>query len=101
MGDEFKSAVELALERVQADKDLRVETLDDEQREAIKEVRSKYRARKAETEFAFQDRLRAAAASGEPEAVRKIADEQRAEKRRLEERMEQEVEAIRQRKTLQ
>jgi len=83
----MKSALELAMERLQA-KDGDVVPLTHEQRAAIAEIESETKAKVAEEEILSRDRLRAAAATGDPEALRKVEEETSGEIARLRERGE-------------
>ncbi len=83
----IKSALELALERMQQ-RQGEVVPLTHDQKLAIAEIEAETRAKVAEEEIMSQERLRAAHASGDAEAARKVEEEIRAEIARLRERGE-------------
>ena len=95
MSDELKSAWEIALEKMEASGEARVEELSEEQKEAIAETRRKYRARIAEAEINAAARIRGALESGQVDQIRGLQEELSRERRKLEDRMESKVEAIR------
>ncbi len=95
MSDELKSAWEVALEKLEAAGTDSVKKLTSRQKEAIAEVRNKFRARIAEKEISVQDALKAAAASGDAAQIRTFSGQFSDERRRLEREMESQVEKIR------
>ena len=95
MSDELKSAWEIALEKMEASGETRVEELSEEQKEAIAETRRKYRARIAEAEINSAARIRGALESGQVDQIQGLQEELSRERRKLEDRMESKVEAIR------
>jgi len=95
MSDELKSAVELALEKLDREMGESLPHLTDEQKGAIADLRSKYQARIAEVEIASQGKIRKAMAAGDYEAISKVQAEMAAEKRRLEETRDREIQKIR------
>ena len=95
MSDELKSAWEIALEKMEASGEARVEELSEEQKEAIAETRRKYTARIAEAEINAAARIRGALESGQVDQIRGLQEELSRERRKLEDRMESKVEAIR------
>ena len=95
MPDELKSAWELALEKLDADEDMAVAKLTDQQKETIAEIRRKYQAKMAEAEIGSQSDLRKAAQDGDHEALVKVQARLQDEKRRLDERMEAEIQQAR------
>jgi hypothetical protein len=95
MSDELKSAVELALEKLDRETGESVPRLTDEQKAAIAELRSKYEARIAELEIATQGKIRKARETGDYETMRKIQAEMADERRRLESSRDREIEKIR------
>ncbi len=95
MADELKSAWELALEKMDQQEELTVVPLTEEKKEAIAEVRRKYQARIAEVEINSGSQLNQAAGAGALEEVEKIRAHIANEKRRLNARMEKEIEEIR------
>jgi hypothetical protein len=87
-----KSAFELAMEKLKSRGDLEPKPLTDEQKRAIAEIRSRYRARIAETEIQNQAKLKAATSY---EELEKIQAELAREKERLNSEMEEKVEEVR------
>jgi hypothetical protein len=96
MSDAPKSAWELALEKLQKQDRARGDTgpgaLTEAQKKAIAEVRSKYQARLAEAEILYKDRRKGAE---EGEALAKLEEEYRIDRRRLEEQRDAEIERVR------
>ena len=95
MADELKSALEIALEKLDQQEEFTVTPLTDEKKKEIAEIRRKYQARIAEAEINSQFKLRQAAGSGALEDVEKIRGQVAGERRRLTERMEKKIEEIR------
>ncbi|MFQ5877978.1 MAG: hypothetical protein ACE5JH_09880, partial [Acidobacteriota bacterium] len=97
MDDEPKSAYEIALEKLKARDRERGERapapLSEGQKKAIAEVRAKCRARLAEGEILY--RAERGRAPADPEALDKIDAEFAAERRRIEDRCDTEIAAIR------
>ncbi|HSR50589.1 MAG TPA: hypothetical protein VLV83_07150 [Acidobacteriota bacterium] len=91
-----KSAVELALEKLDAQDEFKVKKLTDEQREQIAQVRARFRSKIAETEIAFQGKLRQAVQSGKGDQVDELKQQLAHEKQRLNADMEAAVEKVRQ-----
>lgn len=91
----LKSAWELALEKMESDDDLSVNKLDDEQRNAIAEIRSRFRAKIAEEEFGHQSRVSAVISAGDVEKLPVIKDRLQSEIARLNREMEKAIEAVR------
>ncbi len=90
----MKSAVELAMERLR-EKEGEVAPLTSEQRAQIAEIEAETKAKVAEEEILAQDRLRAASATGDAEAVRTVQEETAREIARLRERGEAKKRAVR------
>ena len=90
MSDELKSAVELALERLDSEQG-RAPSLTEEQKERIADIRSRYRARIAQEEIHLQTEIAKLMETGDATALQTTTDNVRAEKRRLEEKMDREV----------
>ena len=82
----MKSAYELAMERLE--KQSPSAKVTDEQRAAIAEIDSTYRARIAEREVFLQSQLQKAAAAGKAGEVEEIRDQLAREVRRLQEECE-------------
>lgn len=95
MGDELKSAYELAMERLRSrDRDDRV-PLTEEQRRRIVELRAEYQARRAELSIMADTRKVAALAAGDDVKLEQIENEYRREVARLNAEEEARVEALR------
>lgn len=94
MGDELKSAVELAMERLERE-GMKVEELTSRQKEEIGEIRMRFQARIEEAEFSAQSRLQEAQAKGDQEVLEKIQQDRLHEKERLRIEMERRVEEVR------
>ncbi len=92
---EPKSAVELAMEKLRARGDFPDNPLSDEQKAEIAEIRSQCRAKIAEWEIKQQDKIRQATSFEELEGFK---EELAREKTRLNEKMEAEVQKVRDRK---
>ncbi len=93
MGDAPKSAWEIALEKLQKQDRERGETgpaaLSAGQKKSIAEVRARFQARLAEAEILH--RSNQAKAAGDAEALEKLEEEFRIERRRIEDQREREV----------
>ena len=90
----IKSALELAMERLRQ-KEGEVVPLTHDQKAAIAEIEAETKAKIAEEEILSRDRLAAAVAGGDPEAVRKVEEETRGEIARIRERGERRKEKVR------
>jgi vacuolar-type H+-ATPase subunit I/STV1 len=90
----IKSALELAMERMQQ-KQGDVVPLTHDQKLAIAEIEAETTAKVAEEEIMSKERLRAAYASGDAEAARKVDEEIRGEIARLRERGESRKQKVR------
>lgn len=86
-----KSAVELAMEKLSA-RDGDAVKLTDEQKAAIADIRSRYRAQIAEFEIQHESKLRMVGSYDEADILRA---ELQKEKARLEEEMEKKVSEVR------
>ena len=95
MSDELKSAWEVALEKLEARGEGEIESLSGEQKQAISEVRRKYKARMAEAEISTAGRIKEALESGEVDKLQSLQEELARQRKRLEEQMEAKVEEIR------
>ncbi len=94
--DELKSAWEIALEKLRAREGKGEGTpLTEGQKERIAEIRRRYRAKRAEMEILHRQNVEKAWLRGDPEEVRKVEEEYVRELRRLDEREEAEVRAVR------
>jgi hypothetical protein len=87
-----KSAFELAMEKLKARGDYEEKKLSDEQKKAIADIRSRYRARIAEVEIQHQAKL---AAVTSYEELEKVKNELARDKERLNAEMEEKVEEVR------
>lgn len=90
MSDELKSAVELAMEKMDA-ADEPVARLSDEQKARIADIRSRCQARIAQEEIHRQADIARLVEAGDPAALQQAVDKLQAEKQRLEAKMEREV----------
>jgi len=90
----MKSALELAMERLR-DKQGEIVPLTHEQKVEIANIEAETKAKVAEEEIMAQDRLRAAYAGGDAEAVRKLDEGIKAEIARIRERGERRKQEIR------
>ncbi len=94
--EEPKTAIEIAMEKLRASGDFPIKSLTDDQKADIAEIRSRLRAKIAEFEIKQQDKMNKAASHEETQALQK---ELLHEKKRLEEKMEEEVEQVRERES--
>ena len=90
--DEPKTAVELAMEKLEARDDFKEVKLTDEQKVEIADIRSCYRAQIAELEIQHEGQVPAVGSFEEAEVLRA---ELKKEKQRLEEEMEERVSDVR------
>ena len=95
MSDKLKSALELALEKLDGQKEFSVSTLTEQQKGKIAEVRKKFQARIAEAEIGTQSKLSAAVQSNSMDQIPQLQERLSQDKARLNRRMEREVEKIR------
>lgn len=95
MTDELKSAVELALEKLDREIGERVPQLSEKQKERISEVRSRYQAKIAELEIANQSKIRKAGQAGDYSSIEESRARLTSEKQRLERARDREIERIR------
>jgi len=95
MGNELKSALELALEKLDQDEGMKVESLTDEQREQIQETRSIYKAKTAENEIHFTSKIQQALLSGNQEDAAALGQRMKQEKKSLEDKLESKLARIR------
>ena len=95
MPGELKSAWELALEKLEAQEEYSVVSLNDEQRDAIARVRSKYQARIAEVEIHKQAQIAAAAETGAMDKIQELNQQLSRDKARLNRQMERQIRKIR------
>lgn len=95
MNDELKSAVDLAMERLESEAGGEIVSLSDQQKEEIARVRARYKAKTAEQEIAAQSTIRKAQNSGDRAAAEEAKRRLLEEKQRLQAEEEREVEKIR------
>lgn len=95
MSDEYKSAFELAMERLRSKDSAAEQKLTDEQKQAIAAVRREYAARRAEHELTHKSAVQRAIERGDMERLQQLEEEDYRERRRLDEREEAEVRRIR------
>ena len=93
--DELKSAVELALEKLDREMGESIPKLSADQRDRIAEIRKKYQARIAEIEISTQSQHRKAVQAGNAEEVAEIGKRLVDDKRRLQSEMDREISKIR------
>lgn len=94
MTDELKSAVELALEKLDREMQDDLPRLNDDQKKRISEIRSKYQAKIAELEIATQSKILKARQSGDFSAIEEAETRTTSEKQRFERMRDQEIERI-------
>jgi hypothetical protein len=95
MGDELKSAYELAMQRLRSrEREERV-PLTEEQRHRIVEVRAEFQARRAEASIMADARKAAALAAGDDVRLEQVENEYRREVARLNAEEASRVEALR------
>lgn len=97
MTDELKSAVELAMEKLDREMKGRLPQLDDEQKKEISELRSRYQAKIAEVEIATQGEVRKAQQAGDFAAAQEAEGRLSSERQRLERVRDREIDAVRSR----
>ena len=90
--EEPKTAIEIAMEKLRASGDFSAKSLTDDQKAEIAEIRSRHRAKIAELEIKQKDKMSKVASYEELEALQ---GELVQEKKRLEEKMEKDVEQVR------
>lgn len=90
----IKTAYELAMERLEQ-KSGRTAALSEEQKKALAEVDAQVRARLAEVEILWDQKLAAARAQGNEEEVVQLSEQRQTEIRRARDRGEAEKEKIR------
>jgi len=94
MGDELKSAYELAMERLRARDDRQAEApLSPAQKERVAEVRAAFRARRAELEILHG--AACAKAAADPDKLEQLEEEFQRDRARLEQDETSEIEKIR------
>ena len=94
MSDELKSALDLALEKL--DKEMgAAPKLTGEQKDTISDIRSRFKSKIAEVEIAAQSTIREALQKGDMSVAESAKANMIDEKRRLEEKMEREVAKVR------
>ena len=98
MGDDMKSAYELAMEKLARQSGSEGEqeapqALTEEQKLAIADIRQEYRAKLAEREILFQSHR--PGVSADPEALERLEADYRRDRDHLETRREKRVQAVR------
>jgi hypothetical protein len=97
MTDQPKSAWEIALEKLQKQDKARGESgpaaLSGAQKKAIAEIRARSQAKLAEAEILHRSNV--AKAAGETEAIEKLEEELRIERRRIDDQREREIAKVR------
>ena len=97
MNKKRKSAVELAMEKLDREMGENVPRLTDQQKQEIAEIRSVYQAKIAQEEISAQAAVREAYLKGDQTGAVKVQGGMRSEKQRLERLMEKEIGKIRNR----
>jgi hypothetical protein len=93
----MKSAYELAMERL--NKTSPVAKLTDKQKKELAELDSKYQARIAEREIGLKDEISKASGKGDWEEVEKMEKQLVAERKKLQDELEEKKERVRKRAT--
>ena len=91
----MKSAFELAMERLEK-RDGKLAPLSAEQKQALAEVENKAKAKTAEVEIMFQQKLQSAFAGGKPEEIEEVERQKRSELDRIRSHAEEDKTRIRQ-----
>lgn len=91
----MKSAYDLAMERLEK-RDGKLAPLSQEQKKALAEVENKAKAKTAEFEIMFRQKLEAAYAGGKPEEIEEVERQKRSELERIRYQADAEKERIRQ-----
>ena len=94
----MKSAFDLAMERLEK-RDGKLAVLSLEQKKALAEVENKAKAKTAEVEIMFEQKLQAAYAGGKPEEIAEVERQKRSDLDRIRRQAEDEKERIRQEKS--
>ena len=89
----MKSAYELAMERL--NKQSPVVKLTEQQKNAIAELESKYKAKIAEREISLKDQIVAAAVAGDAEKMEKLEEELARGRRKLQAELEEKKDQVR------
>ncbi|MFN7965246.1 MAG: hypothetical protein U0V87_06140 [Acidobacteriota bacterium] len=96
MSDEYKSAYELAMERLrEKDGGSSQRSLRDDQKQRIAEIRKEYQARRAEHELTLKSAVDKAVERSDMEKLQKLDEDDRRERARLDEQEEAAVQRIR------
>jgi Spy/CpxP family protein refolding chaperone len=90
----MKTAYELAMERLS--RTAPTVRLTDQQKQAIAELESKYKARVAQREIVLRGEIGKAAAGGDAEAVEKLEQQLAAERRSIQAELEEKKASLRQ-----
>jgi vacuolar-type H+-ATPase subunit H len=95
MSDELKSALDLAMEKLDRETGPRPQPLTDDQKVKIADIRSRYSAKTAELEIATEAKVRKALQSGDHETAEQAQRILSAEKQRFEQAQEKEIKKVR------
>lgn len=95
MNDELKSALDLALEKLDREMGDSIPKLSEQQKEQIAETRKKYQSKIAEAEIAAQSDITKARQKGDYQAVATVEKRLADEKNRINTKMEREIAQIR------
>jgi len=90
----MKSAYELAMERVEA-REGKLKELTDEQKAALSAIDEKTQAKIAEIQIMMESRLAEARATGDPEKIREVEDERKADIAHARSRAEEKKQEVR------
>ena len=95
LSDELKSAVELALERLEEEMGDSIPKLSQSQKERIADIRRKYQAKIAEIEIAAQSEIKKKAEAGTAEFLEAVKKKSLEDKNRLQSEMDRHISRIR------
>jgi hypothetical protein len=95
LSDELKSAVELALEKLDREMGENIPKLSEDQRDRIAEIRKKYQAKIAEAEISAQTEIRKELEAGNSEGVAEAEKRLANEKQCLQSERDQRISKIR------
>ncbi len=95
MGDELKSAYELAMEKLRSSGEEEARPLSDDQKGRIAEIRSEARAKRAELDIMHQSEKESLLARGDAEALARLEADHDSALRRVAEDETARVQAVR------
>jgi len=97
MTNEMKSAIELAMEKLDREMGESLPKLSDEQKQEIASIRAKYQSKIAQEEISLQSAIRDAYRRGDRSEVAQLEQNLLSERQRFERQMEKEIAEIRKR----